>query len=346
MTTHEIENKLIALKIPGTVAGPQVKETPFFKDYYIKFNDNVTYNKVMSRKKDLEIFFNCKLSIDTQDGFYILHTPKKRDIVKFDNFIKGIYKSPDALPLALGIDGTGKKLITDLTKIPHLLIAGATGSGKSVFLNTCIMSLIHSNNCGLCLIDCKRVEFSTYDGIITLSAPVAYTPDAAAKLLNDLCYTMDCRYKDMQRVNARNIQEYNKKADKKMQYIVCFIDEINDLLMHDKKTLEPLILRIAQLGRAAGIHLVIATQRPSSDCLSGLIKANIPGRVAFSVSSKIDSQVIINTPGAESLHGNGDGIYINPKNSDSIRFQAPFIDTEYINQTIEFYNMRRPKTKQ
>jgi len=223
-----------------------------------------------------------------------------------------------SLPLALGVDISGKPVVADLAKMPHLLVAGTTGSGKSVAVNTMICSILMTKtpqDLRLILVDPKMLELSMYDDIPHLLVPVVTNPHKAAKALNWAVYEMERRYQLMSEAKVRNLEGYNKTADKqegaeRLPQIVIIIDELADLMMVAGKEVEMAICRIAQKARAAGLHLILATQRPSVDVITGLIKANLPSRLSFQVSSKIDSRTILDQMGAEQLLGMGDSLFL------------------------------------
>ncbi|GAK47005.1 DNA segregation ATPase FtsK/SpoIIIE related protein [Secundilactobacillus oryzae JCM 18671] len=244
-------------------------------------------------------------------------------------------KSP--LTVALGVDLFGKPQVTDLRKMPHGLIAGATGAGKSVFINSVLVSLLYKatpEQLRLLLIDPKAVEMAPYDGIPHLLSPVISDPKTASAALKWMVKEMDQRYEKLAAAGARNIEQFNEKAEAnqeyglKMPYIVVVIDELADLMMVASSEVEDYIVRITQKARAAGIHLLVATQRPSVDVVTGIIKNNIPARIAFMVSSQIDSRTILDTGGAERLLGRGDMLYLGNSASQPIRLQGAFIDAE------------------
>jgi S-DNA-T family DNA segregation ATPase FtsK/SpoIIIE len=222
------------------------------------------------------------------------------------------------LPIALGVDIAGHPVVTDLAKMPHLLVAGTTGSGKSVSVNAMICSMLMTHtpqSLRMILVDPKMLELSVYDDIPHLLVPVVTNPNKAAKALAWAVYEMERRYQLMSEAKVRNIDSYNKAAKKqeemeRLPYIVIVIDELADLMMVAGKEVEQAVCRIAQKARAAGLHLVLATQRPSVDVITGLIKANLPSRLSFQVSSKIDSRTILDQMGAEQLLGQGDSLFL------------------------------------
>jgi Cdc6-like AAA superfamily ATPase len=244
------------------------------------------------------------------------------------------------LPVAIGKGGSGETVIIDLAKMPHLLVAGSTGSGKSVFINTIISALIiekDPSELRLLLIDPKRVELTPYNGIPHLLTPVVVDTDQVVSLLRGLIREMMDRYRRMEELGVRNIDSYNTKSPDRMPYLVIAVDELADLMMTASVDVEQALCRLAQLGRATGIHLVVATQRPSVDVLTGLIKANFPSRVSFAVTSQIDSRTILDTSGAEKLLGKGDMLYQSVDMSRPERVQGVFISDPEIENLVEFW---------
>jgi hypothetical protein len=232
----------------------------------------------------------------------------------------------ECIPIVLSSD-----TVIDLTKMPHLLVAGQTGSGKSVFLNAAILSILYKmkpNECRLALVDPKRVEFAPYKGAPHLYAPVATKLDQIERMLTNLVEEMEHRYELLEQADERNIAAYNKVADKKLPYIVVVIDELADLMLVSDHGVEEQITRLAQLARAVGIHLIMATQRPVVEIMTGLIKANMPARVAFKVASKQDSRVILDEPGAEQLRGAGEMVF--KYNGTTERHQGIWVSDERI----------------
>ncbi|WP_143462101.1 DNA translocase FtsK [Levilactobacillus enshiensis] len=246
-------------------------------------------------------------------------------------------KSESPLTVALGVDLFGKPQVTDLRKMPHGLIAGATGSGKSVFINSLLLSILYKatpKQVKLLLIDPKAVEMAPYDALPHLLSPVISDPKAAAAALKWVVTEMDERYEKLAAAGVRNIEQFNDRADAndepalKMPYIVIIIDELADLMMMAASEVQDYIVRITQKARAAGIHLLVATQRPSVDIVTGTIKNNIPTRIAFMVSSQIDSRTILDTAGAENLLGRGDMLYLGNGASQPMRLQGAFVESE------------------
>lgn len=262
--------------------------------------------------------------------------------------LKQILNAPDMkdrknkLLMPLGLDVSGKPRIGNIAKMPHVLIAGQTGSGKSVLLNSWIASFLFRttpSELKLILVDPKRVEFIQYNGVPHLLTPVIVEPDKVISALKWATKEMDRRYKQFAQVGARNIEMYNEISGfQALPYIIIIIDELADIILFAPADVEDNICRIAQMARATGIHLIIATQRPSVDVLTGLIKANIPCRISFAVSSMIDSRVIIDGPGAEKLLGRGDMLYIPPDQAKPTRIQGAFISDGEVQKLINHLN--------
>jgi S-DNA-T family DNA segregation ATPase FtsK/SpoIIIE len=270
------------------------------------------------------------------------------------------------LTIALGKDITGQPVVANLAKMPHLLIAGATGTGKSVCINTVLSSLLYRNtpdDMRLLLIDPKRIELSSYEGIPHLIHPVVTDAKVATRALRWAVGEMELRYKLLADKNTRNIEGYNKviarekpaapESEKEsldgpqlahhhLPYIVIIIDELADLMMVASREVEESITRLAQMARAAGIHLILATQRPSVDVLTGIIKANVPTRLSFQVSSRIDSRTILDTSGAESLLGSGDMLFLPPGTAKIQRIHGAFISDGEVERLTEFLKAQKP----
>ena len=299
--------------------------------------------------------------------------------VREEVFVKEIMSSPEFLKhktplnLALGKDIYGNPMASDLGKMPHLLVAGATGSGKSVAINTMTISLLMSakpRDLRLLMVDPKRLELSVYDGIPHLLEPVITEPRRAAASLRRVVVVMEERYKLLAEKGVRNIEGFNQKAleekkhprlgvdteereprreavineDGTIPYIVVIIDELADLMMVAAKEVEDSIARLAQMARASGIHLLLATQRPSVDVLTGVIKANFPARMSFQVSSKTDSRTILDANGAEALLGKGDMLFLPPGTSKLTRIHGSYVSDEEIKRVVDFLKKQaKPK---
>ena len=256
------------------------------------------------------------------------------EIISDKNFLKKDIK----LPIALGKSISGEPITGDLSVMPHLLIAGTTGSGKSVCINTIILSLLYKHTpekCKFILIDPKMLELSTYEGIPHLLCPVITEAKKAASVLGWVVKEMENRYKLMTRVGVRNIDGYNEKHKVAMPYIVVIVDEMSDLMLVAGKEIENYIQKLSQMARAAGIHIIMATQRPSVDVITGTIKANFPTRISFQVTSKIDSRTILGEQGAEQLLGKGDMLYMSSANR-IVRIHAPFVSDNEIEKINNF----------
>jgi len=253
------------------------------------------------------------------------------------------------LSVALGLDVSGNPVTADLAKMPHVLIAGSTGSGKSVCINAFIASLLFRTSpdeLRFIMVDPKRVELSLYNGIPHLLTPVIVENQAILKALHWATHEMDERYKKLAAVGVKNIDGYNQAAGfQAMPYIVIVIDELADIMMFAPVEVEDAVCRLAQMSRAVGIHLVLSTQRPSVNVITGLIKANIPTRIAFNVTSMIDSRVIIDTPGAEKLLGRGDMLYVPPEQSRPSRIQGAFVSEKEIHKLVDFLKAKAPRVE-
>ena len=249
-------------------------------------------------------------------------------------------KSKLKLAVGLGLDVSGKQIIDNIARMPHVLIAGSTGSGKSVFINSIIATLLFRVSpieLKLILVDPKRVELTQYNGIPHLLTPVITDPEKVVSALKWAIEEMERRYKLFAQAGARNILSYNELSGfQALPYIVIIIDELADIMFYAPSEVEDTITRIAQMARATGIHLIVSTQRPSVDVITGLIKANIPCRIAFNVSSMVDSRVILDMPGAEKLLGRGDMLYIPPDQAKPTRVQGAFVSDEEIKKLIKF----------
>jgi S-DNA-T family DNA segregation ATPase FtsK/SpoIIIE len=271
-----------------------------------------------------------------------------RDVVECESFVQ----SKSKLAIALGKDINGRIVTADLAAMPHILIAGSTGSGKSVAINAMIMSVLFKSTpeqVRMILVDPKRVELGMYEGIPHLFTPIITDAKLAANALRNAVREMERRLKLLAANHVRNIDQFNKLFDhnsdylfddadqEPLPYIIIIIDELADLMMLDRANVEESITRLAQMARAVGIHLVLATQRPSVDVITGLIKANIPTRISFQLATKVDSRTIIDSNGAESLLGKGDMLYLPPGTSRVQRIHAPFVTEKEISAVTAFW---------
>ena len=316
----------------------------------VESKNRVRVDSIISREKDLSLALKTpSIRIETPvlgESLVGIEVPNPnpgiigiKSLIK-DSSFENLLLQKDSLPIALGKGSGGDNITIDLTKMPHLLIAGATGSGKSVCMNAVVSSLIYSRSpdqLRLLLVDPKRVELTQYNGIPHMVTPVIVELDAVAKVFRGIINEMFKRYKLLESHSVRNISELNKKFTNAMPYLVIVIDELADLMMTSGVEIERSICRLAQLGRATGIHLVIATQRPSVDVVTGLIKSNFPSRVSFSVSSSIDSRTILDTTGAEKLLGKGDMLYLPIDASLPFRLQGCFINDSEISKLVNFW---------
>ena len=265
-----------------------------------------------------------------------------RSIVEGPDFGKIVQKG--GLAFALGEDAGGASLVLDLAAMPHLLIAGATGSGKSVCINSLVASLLMTrppDQLRMIMVDPKRVELTPFNGIPHLVTPVIVEPDEVQPALRGLINEMTRRYKMMEDLGVRNIAGYNAKSPEPMSFLVLIVDELADLMMTGGLEVEQQLVRLAQLGRAAGIHMVLATQRPSVKVVTGLLKANVPARVAFAVASQVDSRVILDSGGAEALMGKGDLLLLNNDFPKARRGQGTLVYDEEMDELIEFWRNQK-----
>lgn len=275
-----------------------------------------------------------------------IETPNKiKEPVYFSNLIKSRELEQGILPVVLGKDIVGNNKIIDIAKLPHLLIAGTTGSGKSVCINTIISSLISKKSddeVKFIMVDPKMVELMPYNGIAHLLTPVIIDPNMAAIALKWAVNEMEERYKKLASLGLRNIEAYNKKYVKeKLPYIVIIIDELADLMMVSSNNVEQSIARIAQKARAIGIHLIVATQRPSVDVVTGMIKANLPSRISFALRSNTDSRTILDQVGAEKLLGMGDMLFLDNGKAKLERVQGAYISDDEINKLTDIIKSKK-----
>ncbi|WP_026485715.1 FtsK/SpoIIIE family DNA translocase [Caldanaerobius polysaccharolyticus] len=328
----------------------QVSCGPAITRYELQLSPGVKVSRIVSLVDDISLSLatsGVRLEVPIPGKSAIgIEVPNKkikpvflRDVLESSEFIN----SKSDLTVALGKDISGANIISDLSKMPHLLIAGATGSGKSVCINTIIVSLLYKSNpenVRLLLIDPKVVELNMYNGISHLIAPVVTDPKKAAGALNWAVQEMIKRYNLFAEKGVRDIDRYNEIAQNKLPKIVIIIDELADLMMASPAEVEDAICRLAQMARAAGMHLVIATQRPSVDVITGVIKANIPSRIAFAVSSQVDSRTILDMTGAEKLLGKGDMLFYPVGEIKPIRVQGCFISEKEVEGIVDWLKAR------
>ena len=315
----------------------------------VETRTRVKVGSIISREKDLALaLMTPSLRIETPvmgKALVGIEVPNpKSSLVTLRNLMQTrefekLRKSAK-LPIAFGKGSGGETMVVDLAKMPHLLVAGATGSGKSVFINTVISCLLMEKtpeDIRLLLVDPKRVELTPYNGIPHLLTPVVTETDQVVGLLKGLIREMSDRYRRMEDIGVRNIETYNNKMPDKMPYLVVAIDELADLMMTASFDVEQSLCRLAQLGRATGIHLIVATQRPSVDVITGLIKANFPSRVSFGLTSQVDSRTILDTAGAERLLGRGDMLYLAADAARPERVQGVYISDREVDDVAEFW---------
>ena len=358
----EIEKSLTDFGIPSRVAGYRVGPTiiqfavePGFVEKVNELGEivkkKVRVSQISALHRDLTLALSVeRLRIEAPIpgySFVGVEIPnprfsivRLRSVMEVDTFRK--VNSP--LALALGLDVSGQAVVTDLARLPHVLIAGTTGSGKSVCLTAFLSCLVMNNSpeqLRIVIIDPKMVEMIRFNGLPHLLGKVETEQKRIQAALQWTIKEMQERYKLLEQANAREIESYNLKMDRRGQptlpRIVVFIDELADLMINSPEQTEASIVRLAQMARATGIHLVVATQRPSTDIVTGLIKANFPARIAFMVASSIDSRVILDTNGAETLMGKGDLLFLNPENGNLLRAQGILVDDQEIERIIEFW---------
>jgi S-DNA-T family DNA segregation ATPase FtsK/SpoIIIE len=350
---EDLLSKLQQFRVDGDVV--RTYSGPLVTTFEFKPAPNVKVSKILGLQDDLAMALSAETiriqaPIPGRDvvGIEIpnesIDTIYLREILESDVF----KESSSPLTVALGKDIVGNPFITDIKKLPHLLIAGTTGSGKSVGINAMILSLLYRNDpdqLKLMLIDPKMLEFAAYEDIPHLITPVITEPVKAIAALANMVGEMERRYKLMADARTKNIENYNEKVKKTgaepFPYIVVIIDELADLMMNGGKEVELSIARLAQKSRACGIHLVVATQRPSVDVVTGLIKANLPSRLSYRVGSRIDSKVILDALGADSLLGRGDGLFTPPGSTGLVRIHAPWNTEEEIEEIVEYIKAQR-----
>ncbi|HYA13884.1 MAG TPA: DNA translocase FtsK 4TM domain-containing protein, partial [Syntrophales bacterium] len=366
MNSRILEKKLADFGVEGKVV--EVKPGPLITMYELEPAAGVKITKITNLSDDLALALRAPsiriiapIPGKAVIGIEIPNNEREpvhlKDVLDNDAFLESQFK----LPIALGEDIVGTPVITDLTRMPHLLIAGTTGSGKSVSLNAMICSILFKappDDAKFLMIDPKRLELSAYEGIPHLLHPVVVDPKKASQVLKWAVEEMERRYKIIVELGVKNIEAYNKligkkpkekiiqsdgingKQDKdvpvKLPFIIIIIDELADLMMVAQRNVEESLARLAQMARAAGIHLILATQRPSVDVITGVIKANFPTRISFQVSSKVDSRTILDQLGAENLLGFGDMLYMPPGTSKLVRIHGPYVSEKEIERIVDF----------
>jgi DNA segregation ATPase FtsK/SpoIIIE, S-DNA-T family len=337
----------------------QINPGPMVTTYEFKPEAGVKYSRVTGLAEDLCLAMRAesiliermagKSTVGIQVPNHERETIHLRDVLESETFSK----ARSRLTLAMGKDINGRIVTADLASMPHVLIAGSTGSGKSVAINAMIMSLLYRttpNHVRLILVDPKRVELGMYEGIPHLFTPIITEPKLAANALRNAVREMERRLKLLASRSVRNIDQYNKlfegsmpslfdegEAEEPLPYIVIIIDELAELMMLDRANVEESITRLAQMARAVGIHLILATQRPSVDVITGLIKANVPTRISFRLATKVDSRTILDTNGAEALLGRGDMLFLPPGTSRLMRLHAPYVSEKETAAVVAFW---------
>jgi len=325
-------------KIKKVSRGPVVTLNEFEPAAGVKVSKIINLSEDIARNTSSE---SARISIIPGSSTIGIELPNlSRENVYLSEIISStnFSKKDIELPIALGKSISGIPIIGDLASMPHLLIAGTTGSGKSICINTIILSLLYKHapdKCKLILIDPKMLELSTYEGIPHLLCPVITEAKRAASVLGWVVKEMESRYKLMTRVGVKNIDGYNSKHKLAMPYIVVIVDEMSDLMLVAGKEIEGYVQKLSQMARAAGIHIIMATQRPSVDVITGTIKANFPTRISFQVTSKIDSRTILGEQGAEQLLGKGDMLYMSAANR-IVRIHAPYVSENEIEKINNF----------
>ena len=337
----------------------QINPGPMVTTFEFKPEAGVKYSRVTGLADDLCLAMRAesiliermpgKSTVGIQVPNHERETIHLRDVIESETFIK----ARSRLTISMGKDINGRIVTADLSSMPHILIAGSTGSGKSVAINAMIMSLLYRttpNQVRLILVDPKRVELGMYEGIPHLFTPIITEPKLAANALRNAVREMERRLKLLASRSVRNIDQYNKlfegsmpslfdegEQEEPLPYIIIIIDELADLMMLDRANVEESVTRLAQMARAVGIHLILATQRPSVDVITGLIKANIPTRISFRLATKVDSRTILDTNGAEALLGRGDMLFLPPGTSRLMRLHAPYVSEKETAAVVEFW---------
>ena len=342
--SQNLQSKLLEFGVKGKVVG--ISPGPVITTYEFEPAPGVKINKVVSLADDLALGLKAPSvrivgSIPGKAAMGIEIPNQQRQIV----YVRDIFstttfqQAPSKLTLGLGMDVVGNPVSADLARMPHLLIAGATGAGKSVAINTIISSILMKSTpdeVRLLMVDPKRIELSGYEGIPHLLHPVVVDPKMASRALNWAVREMERRYGLMEEQRVKSFGSYNQVSEEKLPLIVIIIDELADLMMVSSNEVEGAVARLAQMARAAGMHLILATQRPSVDVLTGLIKANFPTRMSFKVSSKIDSRTILDTSGAEHLLGAGDMLFLPPGTASLQRIHGAYISEAETERLVSF----------
>jgi len=339
-----LKAKLREFGIEGEVTG--INPGPVITVFEFKPAPGIKLSKILSLVDDLALGLSAKsvrivAPIPGKSVIGIEISNPQREWVYLKEIIsQEVFKASESpLTFALGKDLSGNPVVADLRKMPHLLIAGSTGSGKSIFIHSIILSIIYKSTpreVRFLMIDPKRIELSVYDGIPYLLHPVVLEPKMATRALRWAVSEMERRYSLFEEFSVRNLESYNEEFEEKLPYIVIIIDELADLMVVSSKEVETLLTRLAQMARAAGIHLIVATQRPSVDVITGLIKVNFPARISFQVTSKVDSRTILDTQGAERLLGAGDMLFMPPGSSHLQRIHAPFVSEKEVKRVVEY----------
>ena len=326
ITNQQILDTLAFYKCPCDLI--QNRQSGQFTDYFLNPMNGTTIKKLQARESDFSFALGCPVSVIMENYNIILRIQNnERPFYDLFDYLHEVIKRKNN-NILMGLTPTGGGVFDTLDNMPHLLVAGSTGSGKSVFMHNAIICLSQSPVV-FTMIDLKRVELSIYNGCPFMSCPVIYEAGEAVEALRREVVEMEARYKMMERCGVRNYKDL--PAEKKIAARCIVIDELADLMMNKatRRSVEWCIVRIAQLGRAAGMHLILATQRPDTTVITGLIKANIPARLAFRTSSAVDSRVI-GVKGAETLTGKGDGLYISQSYTDPVRLQACFVSDDML----------------
>jgi S-DNA-T family DNA segregation ATPase FtsK/SpoIIIE len=362
MRARAIEEKCLEFDVQGRVT--QINPGPVVTTFEFKPEAGIKYSRIIGLTEDLCLALQAesilieripgKSTIGIEVPNLNRQTIALREIVEAQEFVG----SPSKLTMAMGRDLHGRIRVTDLASMPHLLIAGSTGTGKSVFINSLMMSILYKatpDDVKMVLVDPKRLELNLYEGIPHLITPVVTDPKVASNVLRNATREMENRLKLLAQRGVRNIDQYNRTFQKQqslslfenvenehkpLPYLVIIIDELADLMMVDTNNVEESITRLAQMARAVGIHLILATQRPSVDVITGLIKANFPARISFRVASKVDSRTILDSNGSESLLGKGDMLYLPAGSSRLHRIHGPLVTEDEITEVCDFWRQQ------